>query len=378
MPLNGNWLLARDPENEGCAGKWFETVRPEAQPAPVPGIVQQVFPAHQGVAWYWHTFTPARLPEQNERCLLRFGAVEYLAEVWLNGRPAGGHEGAETPFELDVTGLLRPGENLLAVRVVKPGDERIDGLVLGEIPHRNQHDHAKFQAGMSYNIAGLIGRVELLVVPAVRVADIFARPDPATGRIEASITIQNDSGAPVQGALTLLAGPGGPAAGGHILETATVPAAVPSGLSVHELTVTIAQPRLWDLDDPFLYRLTARLGGHEISVRCGFRDFRVKDGFFHLNGRRVFLRSSHTGNHFPAGQIVPVDPDHLRRDLILAKASGFNCIRWIAGVALPEQLDFCDELGLMVYEENFGVCPLNLRKILGAFFSIGKILGSVP
>jgi hypothetical protein len=43
----------------------------------------------------------------------------------------------------------------------------------------------------------------------------------------------------------------------------------------------------------------------------------------------------------------------LRRDLIMAKAAGFNCIRWIAGVALPEQLDFCDELGLMVYEETY-------------------------
>ncbi len=351
--LNGTWTLTLDPQNEGRAGQWYTAVRPGARPAPVPGIVQQVFPAHQGVAWYWHVFTPAHLPEKSERCLLHFGAVEYLAEVWLNGQPAGGHEGAETPFELDVTGLLRPGDNLLAVRVVKPGDERVDGLVLAEIPHRNQFDTAKFQPGMSYNIAGITGRVELLVVPSVRIADIFARPNPTTGRIDVSITLQNDSGSPAQGELALLAGPAGPAEGGHLLETATAAAALPPGRSVHELTVMIAQPHLWDLDDPFLYRLTARLGGHELSVRCGFRDFRVKDGFFHLNGRRVFLRSSHTGNHFPVGQIIPVDPDHLRRDLIMAKASGFNCIRWIMGVALPEQMDFCDELGLMVYEECY-------------------------
>ncbi len=349
--LNGTWKLTLDPRNEGRASQWFEAVRPEARPAPVPGIVQQVFPTHQGVAWYWHTFTPACRPGKDERCLLRFGAVEYLAEVWLNGQPAGGHEGAETPFELDVTNLLRPGENLLAVRVVKPGDERVDGLVLAEIPHANQVDHSQFWPGRGYNFAGITGRVELLMLPAVRIADIFARPIPATGRIDVSITVQNDSGNQVDGELALLAGPAGPAAGGHILETAAAKADLPPGRSVHELTVTIAQPHLWDLDDPFLYRLTARLGGHELSVRCGFRDFRVQDGFFHLNGRRVFLRSSHTGNHFPVGQIIPVDPDHLRRDLIMAKASGFNCIRWISGVALPEQMDFCDELGLMVYEE---------------------------
>ena len=352
--LNGNWQLALDPDNEGRDGKWFDAVRPEARPAPVPGIVQQVYPAHQGVAWYWHTFSPTRLPGTGERCLLRFGAVEYLAEVWLNGLPAGGHEGAETPFELDVTDLLRAGENFLAVRVVKPGNERVDGLVLAEIPHRNQNDTANFQPGQMYNIAGITGRVELLVVPAVRIADIFARPDPATGRIDVSITVRNDSGRAAKGKLTVLAGPAGTAEGGHILETTGAELPLPSGHSVHELAVTIANPRLWDLDDPFLYRLTARLGGHELSVRCGFRDFRVgTDGYFRLNGRRVFLRSSHTGNHFPVGQIIPVDPDHLRRDLILAKASGFNCIRWIAGVALPEQMDFCDELGLMVYEESY-------------------------
>jgi hypothetical protein len=353
MLLTDNWRLTCDPENRGREAHWPDAIPADARPAPVPGIVQQVFPTHQGVAWYWHAFTPARLPEKDERCLLRFSAVEYLAEVWLNGRPAGGHEGAETLFELDVTVLLRPGENLLAVRVVKPGEERVDGLTLAEIPHRNQFDTAKFQPGMSYNIAGITGRVELLVVPAVRVADVFARPDPATGRIDVSITLQNDSGRPAQGTLTLLAGSAGPAEGGHILETTGAEVTLPSGRSVHELAVTIAQPHLWDLDDPFLYRLTARLGGHELSVRCGFRDFRVVDGFFHLNGRRIFLRSSHTGNHFPVGQIIPVDSDHLRRDLIMAKAAGFNCIRWIAGVALPEQLDFCDELGLMVYEECY-------------------------
>ena len=64
--LNGTWKLALDPNNEGRVGKWFEAVRPEAQPAPVPGIVQQVFPAHQGVAWYWHA-SPRRLCRKGDR-----------------------------------------------------------------------------------------------------------------------------------------------------------------------------------------------------------------------------------------------------------------------------------------------------------------------
>ncbi len=351
--LNGNWRIACDTDNCGRENNWFAAIRAEAKTAPVPGIVQQVFPTHQGVAWYWHTFSPPRLPGKGERCLLRFGAVEYLSEVWLNGVAVGGHEGAETPFELDVTKALRPGENLLAVRVLKPGDEPVDGFTLGDIPHRNQFDHAKFQPGMSFNLAGIIGNVNLSIVPELRISNIFARPDMESGRITVTVTVQNDTGTPSTGDLLMVVSPARPADGGHLQQTSIPSTVLPPGISTHELALTVEGPQLWDLDNPFLYQVTVKLGSSEKAIRCGFRDFRVKNGFFHLNGRRIFLRSSHTGNHFPISQIVPTDPDHLRRDLIMAKASGFNCIRWIAGVALPEQLDFCDEIGLMVYEENY-------------------------
>ena len=70
----------------------------------------------------------------------------------------------------------------------------------------------------------------------------------------------------------------------------------------------------WDIDDPFLYRVRVRLepeegggAGDERSVRTGFRELRVRDGWFELNGRRIYLRSTHTGNHYPMGQAVPPD-----------------------------------------------------------------------
>ncbi len=92
---------------------------------------------------------------------------------------------------------------------------------------------------------------------------------------------------------------------------------------------------------------------NERSVRCGFREFCFKDGYFHLNGRRIFLRSAHTGNHYPIGMQIPHDMELLRRDLYYAKTMGFNMVRFIAGMAWQLQLDFCDELGLMVYEESY-------------------------
>ena len=88
-------------------------------------------------------------------------------------------------------------------------------------------------------------------------------------------------------------------------------------------------------------------------MRCGFRDFRFENGAFRLNGRRIYLRCSHTGNCCPIGLEMPHDPDFLRRDLLNAKVMGFNAIRFIAGVAKRYQLDLCDEIGLMVYEEAY-------------------------
>jgi beta-galactosidase/beta-glucuronidase len=71
------------------------------------------------------------------RYVLRFWQVDYLAEVWLNGMSVGGHEGGETPFVLDVTSHIKPGEkNHLAVRVLNPTLQPIDEIVLNETARR--------------------------------------------------------------------------------------------------------------------------------------------------------------------------------------------------------------------------------------------------
>lgn len=346
--LPDSWVLATDPANAGRAGRWFDEPQPGARPAPVPGIIQQVFPGYHGVAWYWTSLEPQRLPAANERAALRFGAVDYLAEVWLNGAAVGCYEGGETPFELDVTAALRAGRNLVAVRVVNPGNEPVDGLVLAEIPHRNKKVPPR--SGSALNSGGILYPVELAIVADLRVADVFAMPDTATGCIGLSVTLRNDR----RTAATVQLGANvAPASGGAVLTATSASVVCPPGESVHETELRLLGPRLWSLDSPYLYRATVSLDGEECSIRCGFRDFRVEDGYFHLNGERLFLKSTHTGNHTPIGQQVAAVPDHVRRDIIFAKASGFNCVRFIAGVAWPEQLDFCDEIGMLVYEECY-------------------------
>jgi hypothetical protein len=358
VSLAGNhWRVAADPKNTGREQAWWKGPAGEARPIRVPGILQEALPGYHGVAWYWHEFTAPAKPGPDGRCLLRFHAVDYLAQVWVNNLPAGGHEGGETPFTLDITDAVKPGAvNQLAVRVLNPTAERIDGITLAETPHRNKVP-AGIGVGGSYNSGGITEPAEVFWVPAVRVEDVYVRPDWQTGELRIQATVVNAAAAAVAGQLQCVVTT---AAANEPVASLSLDQNIPPGRSQVECRLTVAQPRLWQLEDPVLYRLATRVaappGGeaHEHATRFGFRELRVERGWFHLNGKRLFLKSSHTGNHCPVGAILPPPgaPGLLRKDLHYLKASGFNTVRFIAGIAHPYQLDLCDEIGLLVYEEN--------------------------
>ncbi|NLS93468.1 MAG: glycoside hydrolase family 2 [Planctomycetaceae bacterium] len=356
VSLDGeNWLLATDAANVGREQHWQGEPPPDTKPTGVPWIIQDAFPGYHGVAWYWHDFRAPSNPHAGGRYLLRFWAVDYRAEVWLNGLDVGGHEGGETPFTLDVTDAVKPNAvNRLAVRVLNPTHTPIDGIVLNETPHRNKV--IPYRAGASYNHGGIVDSVELLAVPAVYVDDVFAGGDMKAETVRVQVRIRNASPRETSGRLECTVAP----TTGETLSGTAVEKLLPPGDSHVKLDLPLANPRRWELSEPNLYRVTVRIRQNdsrsfdERSVRCGFRDFRFEDGYFRLNGKRLLLKCSHTGNHCPVGLQLPPDPDMLRRDLFNVKVMGFNAIRFIAGMATRYQLDLCDEIGLLVYEEPYG------------------------
>src|SRR5512138_3142985 len=116
--LSGFWELRCDPQEQGEALGWPAGF-PEGRPVAVPASWNEQLADlrdYLGVAWYQTRFElPGR--EQSQRSFLRFGSVNYLAEVWLNGVRLGRHEGGHLPFEFEVSGLLQEDRNLLVVRV---------------------------------------------------------------------------------------------------------------------------------------------------------------------------------------------------------------------------------------------------------------------
>ena len=184
ITLSGRWKLARDPANEGKRLKWQETPpASDARPAPVPGIIQQVFPGYHGVAWYWTTFPTPSAAAPGTFHAVRFEEVDYFAEVWLNGAFLGSHEGAEFPFELKCDGALHAeGTNLLVARVINPIEEPIDGFVLGDTAHRFKFSK-NYMPGAMHNYGGITRKVELIETQSVRIGEVHAQADGAAQSI---------------------------------------------------------------------------------------------------------------------------------------------------------------------------------------------------
>ncbi len=351
--LNGTWQLATDPQNVGQEQKWFNAGPVVgAQVCQVPDILERTFPGYDGVVWYWKEFE-TEVARQNERLLLKFHAADYLADVWVNGTHVGSHEGGETPFSLAVTREVRGRrENRLVVRVLNPSNEPIDGLTLDVTPHGIKN--IPMSVGNFWNPGGLWQPVELLRVPLIRVAQIFADASLSDEKIVIEVSVANDTGATERVTLHCEVTP---ASGGPAMVARVQRIEAPAGVTIQHVELAVPKPRPWSPDDPYLYRLTVRLesraGSHAESVRCGFREFVFRDGYFRLNGKRIFLRSTHGVGHYPIGQHAADLPELLRRELIYAKGMGFNTVRWLGRTMFPSQLDFCDELGLMVYQESY-------------------------
>jgi len=349
------WVLAADPGNAGKQEQWWKSPRPDAKPARVPGSLQETLGEYHGVAWYWRTVSIPRNPHPDGRYILRFWSIDYYIEVWLNGQPVGSHECVDTMVEFDVTAAVRPGaENLLAVRIINPGNDPVDGFVIRECPGRNKFQ--PWSPGSSYNNGGILDSVELALVPALRVESLYLKPDWKSGTIEAEVNVRNAASKPVKGGLDLSVAL---AAGGETLDLSTTALEFAAGDTVVKTRVLVRDFRLWNTDHPTLYHVTARVrakGSESIdekSANCGFRDFRFADGYFRLNGKRIFLKSAHFGGDVPMTAIVPLEPAMLRKDFLSLKLMGFNMARCISGLGRRFVMDLADEIGLLVYDESY-------------------------
>lgn len=328
VSLNGPWRLVLDPSDTGLRERWFQSppATAEAIPVRVPSVWDLWVPDYDGVGWYFREFETG--PEWAAlHAELQFDAVDYYAEVWLNDRRLGDHEGGYTPFAFDAGDNLCEGTNRLAVRVVDPHDK--DG-------YRNFHpkEIPASKEGGYFSFAGIWGDVRLVGRPHAHITDVFAVPDIRRNRL--AVTVETTE----PGEIRL-----------SILDTPFSVTGEPGALRLE-----FPEYELWSPENPKLYTLRCELlcDGQvtdTVDTRIGMREFTVKDNRFYLNQHPIFLKGVLHQPDYPRTLVAPETPELARRELELAKEAGFNLVRLHIKTAPKITLDLADEIGLLLYAE---------------------------
>lgn len=352
LKINDSWLLISG-NNDNTNYHQTPINKENAFVAQLPCYTHMYIEDHIGVSWYQKELSVDKLPEEKEIALLCFEQADFRAEVSVNGVIVGNHTGVEDPFSFDITDVLKKGDNRITVRISKPHEIDVDGYTFGEIPHRNQHPTG-LQPGACYNESGIHGEVCLKYLPKTFADDIYLISNPDNGEICMELNVINKYNFTVRAGFEFNVSR---SPDGSVLDEISFKSNLSVGENKVKTKLKVKQFELWDTDNPVLYNVSVNIKSnnmvHKLIKRTGFRTFEVKeDGYFYLNNKRMFLKCSHTGNCMPIStHHISPDKELLRKDFLMAKATGFNMVRFISGAALPIQLDLCDEIGLMIYEE---------------------------
>jgi beta-glucuronidase len=275
---------------------------------------------YEGTLWYERDFSFSKQPEQ--RYFLYFGAVNYRADVYLNGVKVGFHEGPYDPFNFEITDHLINGANEIVVRADNRRDaDRVPGLTTDW-----------------WNYGGITRNVKILTLPKTFIRDYSIQLD-AENPDQVRAFIQLDGEDVEQEINISLPGLGQR----HRLVT--------NAEGFGEITFSASELKLWYPERPSLYEVVIIAETDTLTDKIGFRTITTQGKEILLNGKKLFLRgiSLHEENPLRVGRA------HSRADaeLLLGWAKGLNCnmIR-LAHYPHNEHMPrLADEMGLLLWEE---------------------------
>ena len=313
LNLNGEWEFSvKNPEFTG------KTILVPFCPESLLSGIHEHF--EEGVPlWYRRSFA---LPEgfHRGRVLLHIGAADQIADVSVNGRKVGHHEGGYEAFCLDITDALEE-ENVLMICCE-------DDLRNQAFPYGKQVLPEK-RGGMWYTpVSGIWQTVWLESVPETYIEklDIENRGY--------SVTI---STVPALEGKVTVAG-----LGEYVLKNGTV-------------TITPEAPHLWSPEDPYLYEFMLEAGEDRVESYFAIRSLEVKKAGSYprlcLNGKPYFFHGLLDQGYWPDGLFTPAAPECYADDILAMKKLGFNTLRKHIKVEPEEFYYQCDKLGMIVWQD---------------------------
>lgn len=332
------------------------TFEPTLAVKPVPVSVPHSWPVmaeyrnYLGVATYERDFdAPSVSPGQVVR--LHFGAVYVHASVWLNGHHLGTHDGGYTPFEFEVTGLLKPGRNHLLVEV--NNIPTLDGIpamataVISKVRDERPIGDARDQTIVGWMpYGGIVRPVCLLISDAMylRNAKIDSEPNLLRHTAHVIVHVWMHNGGQKSGTVQLQ----GILAGMNIAFSEVEIPANSDGETTWE--GEIRDVHLWSVQDPYLYDAAIKIPGDEIATHFGVRELRVENGQLLLNGRPVHLFGANRVSEDEKEGLSESDAI-IERDMSDMLADNMRMMRIAHYPQAQALLDFADRHGMLIIAE---------------------------
>jgi beta-galactosidase/beta-glucuronidase len=340
--LNGEWEFAYDDANSGLAASWFtggtktfdkKITVPFAPETRLSGIGETGF--HPWV-WYRRAVSmPAAW--KGRRILLHFGAVDYRAMVWVNGKLAAQHEGGNVPFAADITDhLTASGPQTITVRAEDPPQDRY-------IPRGKQYWEPQSRGIFYTRTTGIWQPVWIEAVGESYLSKvrIDARPD-GTVRFSGKVA-RPQSGLSLHAAIQYRGRP------------------VTQGSSAinadrAELGLAVPDPARWNIGQGNLYDVTYELRKGDtvldrVNSYYGYRTIHIENGRFHLNGRPIYLKMVLDQGYWPESTITPPSDEAMQYDIKMTMEMGFNGARKHQKLEDPRFLYWADRMGFLVSSE---------------------------
>jgi hypothetical protein len=309
--------------------------------------------------WYRRSISPGKL-RHGERWVLHFGAVDYLATVWIRGVCAGSHEGGYMPFSFDVTDLLQGHEACdLVVRAVDLPDDL-------QQPRGKQDWQREPHLIWYPRTSGIWQTVWLERLPPSFIKE--ARYTPNLSRWELGLDIETAGRADLATSVRVTMKIGSRMLSRDLYSLSAGEVHRRIGLSDPGIDDS-RNKLLWSPVSPTLIDVRLELLGEgekvldAVDSYTALREVAIQGDRITLNGRAIQLRLVLDQGYWPATGMTSPDDGALRRDVEMAKLMGFNGVRKHQKIEDPRYLYWADRLGLMVWEEMPSAYRFTLKSV---------------
>lgn len=335
--LNGYWQFKADSINAGLSENWQTQPETFNQKILVPfswaSPLSEIKLPKVNVGWYARTFIIEKPKNwQGKNIWLVFCASDFNTTVWLNGKEVGSHSGGYVPFSFNIEEFLAEGENRLVVRVE---DEELQNRPSG----KQYYGNAK----------GIWQTVFIEARPENYIKNIRFTPDIDNELVKAEVNLAENAASAIEFSIT----------GKN--NSLSFTGEIGAGSNTATFNIPVTNMKLWNLENPFLYEVTASLKTDffpdEVSTYFGMRKVSAVEipgkGFQYvaLNNEPIYLKLALDQSYHPEGFYTFPSDQFMMEEIQRAKDLGLNGLRIHIKAEIPRKLYWADKLGLLIQED---------------------------